>query len=210
MSTQEQIVEATNQYLIPNYPRLPLAMVRGKGARIWDADGKEYIDFFAGHGGEGATGHCHPAIVAAVKKQAGVLMCHGNLYTNTPQVELARLITSHGFGGKVFYCHSGAEAVEAALKLVRLAAGPGRYKIISFHNCFHGRTMGALSLTPEKFQEGFEPMLPGNVKVALGDLDAVRRRRRADRRRIRRAHPRRRWNVRADGGVHAGPAEAVR
>ncbi|MFA6133597.1 MAG: acetylornithine/succinylornithine family transaminase [Phycisphaerae bacterium] len=174
MDTQEQIVAGTNQYLIPNYGRLPMAMARGKGARIWDADGKAYIDFFAGFGGAGVAGHCHPAIVAAVRKQAAQLMCHGNLFTNAPQVELARLITSHGFGGKVFYCHSGAEAAEAALKLVRLAAGAGRYKIISFNHCFHGRTMGALSLTPEKFQTGFEPMLPGNVKCNYGDLEGVR------------------------------------
>ena len=174
MLTQAQIVEATGKYLTPNYGgRFPLAMVRGKGARIWDADGKEYLDFFAGFGAAGVTGHCHPAIVAAIKKQAATLTCHGNLFTNEPQVLLAEAITSHGFGGKVFYCHSGAEAIEAALKLVRLAAGPGRYKIISFHNCFHGRTMGALSLTPEKYQAGLEPMLPGNVKATYGDLASV-------------------------------------
>jgi len=173
MATQAQIVEATGKYLMPNYGRVPVAMARGKGARIWDADGKEYIDFFAGFGGAGVAGHCHPAIVAAVKKQLPLLLCHGNLFTNAPQVLLAEEITSRGFGGKVFYCHSGAEAAEAAIKLVRLAAGQGRYKIISFNNCFHGRTMGALSLTPEKFQAGFEPMLPGNVKVDLGDLAAV-------------------------------------
>jgi predicted acetylornithine/succinylornithine family transaminase len=174
MPTQAQIVEMTNQHLIPSYGRLPVAMARGKGARIWDADGKEYIDFFAGFGGAGVAGHCHPAVTSAIRKQAATLTCHGNIFTNQPQVELARKITEHGFGGKVFYCHSGAEAVEAALKLVRLAAGPGRYKIISFNHCFHGRTMGALSLTPEKFQAGFEPMLPGNVKCDYGDLDGVR------------------------------------
>jgi predicted acetylornithine/succinylornithine family transaminase len=175
MLTQAQILEATGKYLTPNYGgRFPVAMARGKGARIWDADGKEYLDFFAGFGAGGIGGHCHPAIVAAVRKQAGTLLCHGNLFTSEPQVLLAEAITRHGFGGKVFFCHSGAEAVEAALKLVRLAAGPGRYKIISFHHCFHGRTMGALSLTPEKYQAGLEPMLPGNVKVPYGDLDSVR------------------------------------
>ena len=174
MPGQAEIVEATNRYLIPNYGRLPVAMQRGQGARIWDADGREYIDFFAGFGGAGVTGHCHPAVVAAIKDQAGRLLCHGNLFTNAPQVELAKAITDNAFGGKVFFCHSGAEANEAALKLARLAAGKGRYKIISFHNCFHGRTMGALSLTHEKFQKGFEPMLPGGVQVAMGDLAAVR------------------------------------
>jgi predicted acetylornithine/succinylornithine family transaminase len=173
MSEQERIVEATGKHLIPSYARLPVAMARGKGARIWDADGKEYLDFFAGFGGAGATGHCHPAVVSAIRGQAGTLLCHGNIYTNQPQAELARRITQQGFGGKVFFCHSGAEAAEAALKLVRQAAGQGRYKIISFDHCFHGRTMGALSLTSEKYQAGFEPMLPGSVKVPFGDLEAV-------------------------------------
>ncbi|RPI62152.1 MAG: aminotransferase class III-fold pyridoxal phosphate-dependent enzyme, partial [Planctomycetaceae bacterium] len=174
MKTQAQIIEATNKYLIPNYGRLPVAMVRGSGARIWDADGREYLDFFAGFGAGGVTGHSHPAVAAAIKAQADLLQCCGNLFTNEPQTELAKAITENGFGGKVFFCHSGAEANEASLKLVRLAAGEGRYKIISFNNCFHGRTMGALSLTPEKFQHGFEPMLAGNVKVNMNDLDAVK------------------------------------
>ena len=174
MGAQQEIVEQTNQYLIPSYGRLPLAMDRGAGARIWDADGKEYIDFFAGFGGAGVAGHAHPKITAALCEQAGKLCAHGNLFTNAPQVELAKRITEHAFGGKVFLCHSGAEANEAAIKLVRLAAGPGRYKIITFHNCFHGRTMGSLSLTPAKFQKGFEPMLEGNVAVPLDDLDAVK------------------------------------
>jgi acetylornithine/N-succinyldiaminopimelate aminotransferase len=171
--TQAQIVEATKQYLIPNYWRLPIAMVRGQGSRIWDADGKEYLDFFAGFGLGGVAGHCHPQITAVVVQQAQTLTACGNYFTNEPQVELAAAIAEHGFGGKVFFCHSGAEANEAALKLARAAAGAGRYKIVSFHNCFHGRTMGALSLTPEKFQKGFEPMVPGNVKADLNDLASV-------------------------------------
>ena len=174
MGTNAELVELTSKYIIENYGRLPVAMARGRGAKIWDADGREYIDFFAGFGGGGVTGHCHPKVVAAIKAQAETLLSHGNLFTNAPQVELARSIAEHAFGGKVFFCHSGAEAGEAALKLVRLAAGEGRYKIISFNQCFHGRTMGTLSLTPERFQAGFEPMLPGNVKVDIGDLEAVR------------------------------------
>ncbi len=173
MATNAQIVEESQKYLIENYGRLELAMVRGTGVYIWDADGNEYLDFFAGFGGGGVCGHCHPAIVEAVKNQAEQLLSHGNLFTNAPQVELARRITENAFGGKVFFCHSGAEANEAALKLVRLAAGEGKYKIISFRNCFHGRTMGSLSLTPENFQKGFEPMLPGNVMVDYGDLSTV-------------------------------------
>jgi len=175
MSKQAQIVAQSTQYLTPSYPRLPLAMERGAGARIWDADGKEYIDFFAGFGGAGIAGHAHPKIAKALCDQAGKLTAHGNLFTNAPQVELARRITQRGFGGKVFFCHSGAEANEAAIKLVRLAAGRGRYKIVSFDNCFHGRTMGALSLTPAKFHKGFEPMLEGNIALPWGDLDLLER-----------------------------------
>jgi acetylornithine aminotransferase/acetylornithine/N-succinyldiaminopimelate aminotransferase len=180
MANQAEILSATAEYIVPNYgPRLR-AMVRGQGARIWDADGREYVDFFAGFGGAGIVGHCHPAIVEAVTKQLGLLHCHGNFFTNEPQVDLAQRIVKHSFPGKVFYCHSGAEANEAALKLVRLAARGGQakadgpYKIISFHHCFHGRTMGGLSLTPQRFQAGFEPMLPGNVMVPYNDLAAVR------------------------------------
>ncbi len=173
MASQAEIVEGTKAHIIENYGRLPVAMARGAGSRIWDADGKEYLDFFAGFGGAGVAGHCHPKIVQAVKDQAETLLCHGNLCTSAPQVELAKAITAHGFGGKVFFCHSGAEANEAAIKLVRKAAGEGRYKIISFENCFHGRTMGGLSITPKSFQAGFEPMLPGGVMVPYGDLAAV-------------------------------------
>jgi len=174
MASQAELIESTTKHLMPVYGRPLLAVARGAGAIIWDADGKEYIDFFAGFGGAGVVGHGHPAIVEAVKKQAEMLCCHGNFFTNAPQIELAEAITSHAFGGKVFFCHSGAEANEAAIKLVRLAAGEGRYKIISFNNCFHGRTMGGLSLTPAEKQTGFEPMLPGNVKVDLDDLYGVR------------------------------------
>ncbi|MFP4053367.1 MAG: aspartate aminotransferase family protein [Phycisphaerae bacterium] len=173
MDAQERIVAESQKVLIENYGRLPIAMVRGEISRIWDANGKEYLDFFAGFGGGGIGGHCHPAITAAIKAQADVLLSHGNLLTSHPQVELAGKIVQHGFGGKVFFCHSGAEADEAALKLCRLAAGEGRYKIISFDGCFHGRTMGGLSLSPESFQKGFEPMLPGNAKATYGDLASV-------------------------------------
>jgi predicted acetylornithine/succinylornithine family transaminase len=172
--TQTELIEATVKHVMPNYGPPMRAMARGEGARIWDADGNEYLDFFAGFGGGGVAGHCHPKIVRAVTAQAATLLSHGNFFASEPQVRLAEAIVSNAFGGKVFFCHSGAEANEAALKLVRLAAGEGRYKIISFNNCFHGRTMGGLSLTPADKQAGFEPMLPGNVKVDFGDIDAVR------------------------------------
>ncbi len=173
MASQAELIDATSACVMNNYGPPMLAMARGEGSRIWNVDGKEYIDFFAGFGGGGVAGHCHPKIVAAVRKQAETLLSHGNFFTNGPQVKLAEAITGHAFGGKVFFCHSGGEANETALKLVRLAGGQGRYKIISFANCFHGRTMGGLSLTPKAKQKGFEPMLPGNVMVDYGDLAGV-------------------------------------
>ena len=173
MASQSELIAATSACVMNNYGPPMLAVARGAGSRVWDADGKEYIDFFAGFGGGGVAGHCHPKIVSAIKKQAETLLSHGNFFTNAPQVQLAEAITGHAFGGKVFFCHSGGEANEAALKLVRLAAGEGRYKIISFTDCFHGRTMGGLSLTPKAKQKGFEPMLSGNVMVDYGDLAGV-------------------------------------
>jgi acetylornithine/N-succinyldiaminopimelate aminotransferase len=179
MTAQQDMVAAGRKVLVENYGRLPMAVTRGLNAKLWDADGKEYIDFFPGFGACGVAGHCHPAVVQAVQEQAATLQAHGNLLFSGPQIDLAQRITKHAFGGKVFFCHSGAEANEAALKLVRLAARggvrkpDGPYKIISFENCFHGRTMGGLSITPPSFQLGFEPMLPGNVMVPYGDLAAV-------------------------------------
>ncbi|MBN1943656.1 MAG: aminotransferase class III-fold pyridoxal phosphate-dependent enzyme [Phycisphaerae bacterium] len=179
MSAQQDRIEAGRKVLIENYGRLPIVAASGQNAKLLDADGKEYIDFFPGFGACGVTGHCHPAVVRAVQTQAATLQAHGNLLFSDPQIDLAERITKHAFGGKVFFCHSGAEANEAALKLVRLAArggerkAAGPYKIISFENCFHGRTMGGLSITPPSFQLGFEPMLPGNVMVPYGDLAAV-------------------------------------
>ncbi|MBI5726118.1 MAG: acetylornithine/succinylornithine family transaminase [Planctomycetes bacterium] len=173
MSKQSEIVELTQKHLMPNYARLPVAMECGEGSYIWDADGKKYVDFFAGFGACGVTGHCHPAIVSAIQTQAAKLLCCGNVFTHQIQAELAQAITAKAFGGKVFFCHSGAEANEAALKLARLWAGDGRYKILSFHHAFHGRTMGSLSLTSKKYQKGFEPMLSGNARADFNDLAAV-------------------------------------
>ncbi|MFW6146009.1 MAG: aspartate aminotransferase family protein [Planctomycetota bacterium] len=169
----ERILEATNTYLMANYGRAPIVTAKAAGATVWDATGKRYLDLFAGFGA-GGLGHCHPKVVAAIQKAAGEMMAVGNLYTWESQVRLAEAMIRHSFPGKVFYCHSGAEANEAAIKLVRRAAGEGRYKIISFQKCFHGRTLGSLSVTATRaYQEGFEPMLPGNTCVPFGDLAAV-------------------------------------
>ncbi len=170
---EELSFDRSSAALIENYGRLPIVMQRGEGPFIFDNTGKRYIDFFVGFGGGGVAGHCHPRVVEAIQKQSETLLSHGNLFSNEPQVLLAEKLVEHSFPGKVFYCHSGAEADEAALKLCRRAAGEGRYKIIAFHGCFHGRTMGGLSLCPPSFQESFEPMLAGAIHVPFGDLNAV-------------------------------------
>lgn len=171
----DEILHGTQQYLMSNYGRLPVALAKAQGARVWDANGKEYIDLFAGFGAA-AVGHCHPNVVRAVQDQAATLMAVGNLFHWEAQVELARRIVANSFEAKVFFCQSGTEANEAAMKLARKVAGPGRYKIISFLNCFHGRTMGGLSMTSQKkFHEGFEPMVPGCIYLPFMDLGAVER-----------------------------------
>jgi predicted acetylornithine/succinylornithine family transaminase len=172
-SISEEILNRSREYLLDNYGRLDLCMVRGEESYIWDSEGKRYLDLFVGFGAGGIAGHCNPEIVSAINAQAQELLSHGNLFTNMPQVEVAAELIRNCFPGKVFLCHSGAEANEAALKLARKASGEGRYKIISFENSFHGRTMGSLSLTPSSFQKGFEPMLDGNIMLPFGDLPAL-------------------------------------
>jgi acetylornithine/N-succinyldiaminopimelate aminotransferase len=163
--------------LVLNYGKMPAALVRGQGSQLWDADGKEYIDFFAGFGGT-ILGHAHPVLVAAVTQQAQTLWAVGNQFYTEPQILLAERIKAQAFDGRAFFCHSGAEANEAALKLARLyaanSATPGRYKIISMEKGFHGRTMGALSATPTpEYQKGFYPLVPGFVHVPYNDLAAL-------------------------------------
>jgi predicted acetylornithine/succinylornithine family transaminase len=171
MSNAEWI-ERHQSSLTLNYGKLPAVMVKGKGSLLWDADGKEYLDLFAGFGGT-ILGHCHPAIVDAVTKQASIMLAVGNQFYTEPQVKLAEAIKKHGFDGRAFFCHSGAESNEAAIKLARLA-GEGRYKVISMLKGFHGRTLGALSATPTAdYQRGFQPLVPGFSAVPFNDLAAL-------------------------------------
>ena len=168
--------------MVLNYGKMPAALVRGEGSRLWDADGKEYIDLFAGFGGT-ILGHAHLALVAAVTQQAGAVWATGNQFYTEPQVELAERLKRLAFDGRAFFCHSGAEANEAAIKLARISAanggtgggsGGGRYKIISMQQGFHGRTLGALSATPTlEYQKGFFPLVPGFVNVPYNDLAAL-------------------------------------
>jgi acetylornithine/N-succinyldiaminopimelate aminotransferase len=173
------LLQWADRYLLGNYARAPLCLVRGEGARVWDTDGKEYLDFVAGIAVD-ALGHSHPKIVGAIREQATALLQVSNLYQVPSQIHLAKLLCEHSFADRAFFCNSGAEANEAAIKLVRKYAkdtlATDRFEIITMRGAFHGRTMGALSATPnEKYQHGFEPLLPGFKYVPFGDLRAVER-----------------------------------
>jgi acetylornithine/N-succinyldiaminopimelate aminotransferase len=150
-------------HVIPSYARMPVELVRGAGTRLWDADGNEYLDFLAGISVLN-VGHCHPAVVAAVREQAGTLTHATNLFYTEPAMRLAQRLAESSLGGKVFFCNSGAEANEAALKLVRKAKPRGG--IVVMHGAFHGRTYGALSATPQESKQApFAPLVPGIVVV---------------------------------------------
>ena len=174
------LLQRSKASVLGNYGRLPIAVQRAKGCEFWDSDGKRYIDFFAGFGACGLLGHSHPLIVKALAEQSQQLIAHGNFFHSEPQIALAEELLKESFPGRVFFCHSGAEADETALKLVRKASEGKRFKIISFENCFHGRTIGGLSLCPPSFQKGFGPMLPGNLMLPFNDLAAVEEAMRSD------------------------------
>ena len=174
----EEIMKMTEDYVMNTYGRFPMAFVSGKGARLTDADGREYLDFIAGLA-VCNLGHCHPKVVAAIEEQARNLLHTSNLFHIAPQARLAELIAKNSFAGKSFFCNSGAEAVEAAIKLARKyfsSKGEShRYQIISMEKSFHGRTMAAMAATGQKkVQEGFEPLLEKFTYVPFGDSDAVK------------------------------------
>jgi predicted acetylornithine/succinylornithine family transaminase len=152
------------EHLVPAYARLPVAFVRGEGARLWDADGNEYLDFQTGLAVNG-VGHCHPAVVEAVVEQARRLIHVGNLFYSEPGMRLAARLTESTLGGRVHFANSGTEANEAALKMARKAKPGGT--IVSVHRAFHGRTYGSLSATPQEAKQApFAPLVPGFVAVA--------------------------------------------
>ena len=156
-------VERADAHLTPNYARYPVEFTRGEGARLWDSDGVEYLDFLAGIS-VSSVGHCHPAVVAAIREQAGRLLHVGNLYYTEPMWRLAGRLAESSLGGKVFFTNSGTEAVEAALKCARKARQGGT--IVSLHGAFHGRTYGALSATPQESKQApFAPLVGGFVSV---------------------------------------------
>jgi acetylornithine/N-succinyldiaminopimelate aminotransferase len=168
------MIEREHAALMRNYGRYPVEFVRGEGAWLFDPEGRGYLDLMSGISMINA-GHCHPDVVAAIREQAGTLINTSNLYYTEPMVELAEWIRDTSMGGRVFFCNSGAEASEAAIKLARKHGGAARTEFVSLEDGFHGRTMGALALTgqPGK-QEAFKPLMPGARYVPRNDKDALR------------------------------------
>jgi acetylornithine/LysW-gamma-L-lysine aminotransferase len=169
----EEVIALEDTYSSGAYPKRPIAVAGGRGARVWDCEGREYIDCFAGHGVAG-LGHCHPAVTTAIQEQAARLVTCGEVLYNEQRAALQAELAARTGGElqRVFLCNSGAEAVEGAIKVARLLTGrPG---IVATMRGFHGRTLGALSATwNEKYRQPFEPLVPGFTHVPFNDLEAM-------------------------------------
>ncbi|MDO8552813.1 MAG: acetylornithine transaminase [bacterium] len=171
----KDIIGLYKDYVMPTYFTTPLAIVRGKGTYVWDAEGNKYLDFFPGWAVSG-IGHCHPEVVKAIKYQAGKLIHVSNNYFSEQQGTLAKEIVSNAFPGKVFFCNSGAEANEVAIKLARKYGNPERNEVITMERSFHGRTIATVTATGQKkFQKGFEPLPAGFATVPFNDFAALER-----------------------------------
>lgn len=172
--SSQEIIELFDKYVIPNYTRYPVALTRGEGPFIFDAEGNRYIDFFPGWGCN-LFGHSPKPVVEALEHQVERLLHVPNSWYMEEQGVWAQMLSERSFGGKAFFCNSGAEANEAAIKLTRLHSAKGKYKIITFLNSFHGRSMATVTATAqEKYHQGLEPLLPGFVYCPFGDLEAVK------------------------------------
>ena len=168
-----QIASLYDRYAIPVYNRLGIAAIRAKGSWVWDAEGKRYLDLFPGWG-TNALGHCHPAVVKAVREQVTKLIHVPNTFYNEPQARLSEALIKSSFPGKCFYSNSGAEAVEAAIKLARKFGNPERWEILTMERSFHGRTLGAMAATGQpKHKKSFEPVPAGFRHLPFNDLKAV-------------------------------------
>jgi len=173
------LMEWSGKYHTPNYGRTPICLVRGDGLRVWDSDGREYLDFTSGIAVT-SLGHCHPRVTGAIQEAAATLLHVSNIFHSAPQIHLAKLLCEHSFADRVFFGNSGAEANEAAIKLARKYAkerfASDRFEIIATRNSFHGRTLATVSATgQEKYQHGFEPLVPGFKHVPYNDLRAMER-----------------------------------
>lgn len=174
--TNREIIALNERYLFALYARAPLALVRGQGCRVWDADGKEYLDFFASTVVT-ALGHAHPGVTRAIVEQAGKILHVSNLHHSEPQAILAEQLCTHSFADRVFFCNSGAEANEAALKLARKFGaehGDGRFEVLTALGSFHGRTIATIAATgQEKVRRGFQPLPEGFRYFPYDDVDAL-------------------------------------
>jgi predicted acetylornithine/succinylornithine family transaminase len=173
----DELTGLYEKYVMNTYKRFPLALSRGAGARVWDIDGREYLDMTAGIA-VCSLGHAHPGVVSAIRKQAETLMHVSNLYYTEPQACFAKRLVENSFADKVFFCNSGAEANEAAIKLARKYGHErlgGKYELITMRDSFHGRTIATITATgQEKFQVGFAPLVPGFKYVPFNDLPALK------------------------------------
>ena len=173
----KKFFDDSSRYIMNTYNRYPVVLRKGRGIKVWSSDGKEYLDFVGGVA-VNILGHCHPRVVVAIQKQAQRLIHVSNYYYIEPQIKLAKLLVEHSFADKVFFCNSGAEANEAAIKLARKYSkeqvSPKRYETITARNSFHGRTLATVTATgQEKFQKGFEPLVPGFKYVPFDDINAM-------------------------------------
>ena len=176
-TTAQDWIERGDKCIVNTYGRYPLVAVKGSGCWLWDADGKKYLDFLAGVAVNN-LGHCHPNIVKALQQQAATLIHCSNYYHIPGQIELAEILCEHSFGDRVFFCNSGAEANEAAMKLVRKHSadkyGKERFEVITALASFHGRTIGTISATgQDAVRKGFTPVVPGFKYVPFGDIEAM-------------------------------------
>jgi len=174
----EEVVALNDKYLMNTFGQRGISLSRGQGTRVWDLEGREYLDFFSGISVNN-LGHCHPKIVEAIRRQAGELIHCTNLYYKEPTMRLAKALVENSFADRVFFCNSGAEANEAALKLARKYSkenvSQGKTDFVTFRNSFHGRTFATLTATgQDKIQHGFEPLFPGVSYAEFNDLESAR------------------------------------
>ncbi len=171
---KSEILENYNNYVIPNYTRNSIVITKGEGVYVWDTDGKRYLDLFSGWA-VSSLGHCHPKVTKAMQEQAETLVHVPNIFYSEPQGRLAKYISENSFNGQCFFCNSGAEANEAAIKLARIhSSQKGKYKIITMKDSFHGRTLATVTATAQpKYHSGFAPLISGFSYVSFNNLREV-------------------------------------
>ncbi|ODS32668.1 MAG: acetylornithine aminotransferase [Candidatus Scalindua rubra] len=174
--TESKIIENYKNYVIPNYTRNPIVLIKGDGVYVWDENGKRYLDLFSGWA-VSSLGHCHSNVARAIQNQAATLVHVPNTFYSEPQGLLAKYISENSFNGQCFFCNSGAEANEAAIKLARIhCSSKGKYKIITMEDSFHGRTLATVTATAQpKYHDGFAPLVEGFTYVPFNDLGEVER-----------------------------------